>query len=496
MTEPDYFAALGDAQPLYCTRPTPGAPHDGRAFVKVARALGHEPLPWQVLFARIAGERRIDDPRQYRYKRVIFTGPRQIGKTVGLGDLLTTRGLRNPGRRSFYTAQTGKDASARWRDLIDKASSSAILRDHVQVRLAAGSQSLTLPTGSTIAPFAPTPKSLHGYTPDDVAVDELGLFDRAVAADLMAAVGPAQMTRRSRQLLLLSTRGDDRGDYFEDVVDEGRAAVAAQAAGEQVDTALIEFALPAGLDPHDPASWVFHPAVGHTITIDDLAQLHDLYADEPNTWLRGFMNLRTLVALQHALDPALLVDCYGAQTPPPAGDLVLGYEVAIDRSRSAIWAAWADPATGRPAARLVADGPGAEWLAPAVARARAELRPRAIGADDGGPTRDVTDDLRAREWWAAPDEGDLQILGARDFATGCDALRDSIRRHELLLDPQAIGHLVDDADNAVTRSMGQGWAWDRVKSRGPIADLVALTVAARLNDHAPAPAPSPEVYFA
>jgi hypothetical protein len=482
-TDQELLDDLGEAVPARFTKPTPDAPHDLPAVELIAKALGTPLMPWQRLVARVATERRLDDPRRFRYSPIVLTVPRQSGKTTLMRGVLTQRAMTNARRRAFYTAQTGKDATARWKDLVEQIAAGP-LRKKVILRKAIGSQSLTFPTLSTISPFAPTAESLHGYTPHDVMCDEIFAFDDAQGNDLMGAIGPAQVTLLLRQLWLVSTRGTPASTFLNYWLEQGDASVDDPEAG----LAFFDWHMPAGLDPYDPTSWAFHPALGHTITLDDLAQLAKQHTY--GEWMRAFMNTQTVV-LEALIDPARIRDLQTRQTPPAdRSDLALSYEVAADRSRSAIMAAWFDPATGQPAIKIVESHAGDSWLPAAIDELRTDLHPRAIGADDGGPTRDITDQLRSRYYWAADE---LEIITARDFATACDALKARVLDSTISLD--AAGELTESFDNVVTRTMGQGYAWDRVKSRGPIPELVAGTVALRLLEHAPAPMPSPIVRF-
>lgn len=486
------WAALGEAVPAYSTMPTPGAAHDLDVTRVVAHALSRPHMPWQDWATRIATERRLDDPDQYRYKMVIVTVPRQSGKTTLMGNKNTTRCLMQPKRRVFYTAQTGKDATARWKDLAEAIISSPTMGSKVVLRKAIGSQSLTFPNGSYIQPFAPTPKSLHGYTPHDVDVDELFAFDDAQGTDLMGAIGPAQVTLKDRQLWFVSTAGTADSTFLRKWVEDGRQATSDPSSG----IAYLEWSQPEGLDPDNPDHWGFHPAVGHTITIDTLKELHAQFASAPGEWRRAFMNLWT-ASSETIIDMALIKTRLTAQEPPATSPVTIGYEVAMDRSRSAIYAAWMgvdDDGNAVPCVRPVKVGAGVDWVAGEVQRIRDELRPRAIGADDGGTTRSVTDKLRPApgelpEW--------LTILGPRDLATGWDQLKAHIRNGN-------ITHNDSEADRAgwleawevvTERTMGQGYAPDRMKSRGPIPELVAATVALRLLEHGGQSLPAPMLRF-
>lgn len=127
----------------------------------IARTLGTPLIPWQAHVADVASERRADG--SYEYQVVVVSVPRQTGKTT----LLRAAGVHRCllGRDVFYTAQTGKDARARWMDLVKVLRINAALRDRVKIRLRGGSEHVEFGSGAVFQVFAPTPESLHGYTP-------------------------------------------------------------------------------------------------------------------------------------------------------------------------------------------------------------------------------------------------------------------------------------------------------------------------------------------
>lgn len=484
MTEVEQLLdALGDAQPSYFTKPTPGAPHMLPQARVLARTLGTPLIPWQALAIRVLSERRVDDPTRFRWPVVIVTTPRQVGKTTTYRTWQILKCIMQPHRQAFYTAQTGKDARARWKDAVKvvTASESPLRRD-VTVRLSAGDPQIAFSNGSTFAPFAPTAESLHGYTPHDVAIDEAFAFDDAQGDDLLGAVVPAQQNVKDRQLIIFSTAGNTESTWLRRQVERGRAVADDPGAG----VAYLEWSMPDGADPWNPESWKFHPGLGHLFDIDDLHQLAADSVDRPQEWLRGFMNTWS----EEADDPPILtpaeVEAVQTVQAPPAGGLrnvALAYEVALDRSRAVIAAAWHDPISGLPAVRIAERLDRVRDLAATVA-AQLDRRPQALGADDGGPTRDTTDQLRT-------DGHDPDVTTARDFATATDAFIARVKDRRISLD--ADPYLEQAIADAVLRPMGQGVVVDRRKSRGPIPELVAAIVALRLLETAPAPAPAPQI---
>jgi hypothetical protein len=105
-----------------------------------------------------------------------------------------------------------------------------------------------------------------------------------------------------------------------------------------------------------------------------------------------------------------------------------------------------------------------------------DWKPAVLGADDGGPTRRLTDQLRR----TLGDDA-ITTLGARDFGTASESLLDMIRTRELKHDGSqslnnAIAHLVLKRYGDVTR-------FSRNDSTGPIAAIIAAAVGIWLTDH-------------
>ncbi|MCM3577442.1 hypothetical protein M3686_04745 [Micrococcus luteus] len=459
------------SDPRWATAPTEGARHDLGQVRAMAEALGTPLMPWQEQVARVATERDPADPRRFRYQTVIITVPRQSGKTTLMRTVLAQRALATRGRRAFYTAQTGKDATARWKDLI-QAIDSGPLAGRVDIRLGAGAQAIRFPNGSSISPFAPTPKSLHGYTPHDVFMDEVFAWTTEEGEDLMGAVKPAQITLPDRQLWLVSTMGTVNSGFLNHWVSVGRQATTDPGS----NVAYFEWSAPDGADYWDPTTWAFHPALGHTITERDLAEAAE--AHSPGEWQRAYMN-RQSRTVETWLDMPTWDAAADADQAPPARwqDVALAYEADPDRRRGAIVAAWR--AAGALQVRLVRAEDGTEWLPRAVAELADERRPGlGIWADDAGHTRAITEQLARTEThrWG---KGGVPVttLTARDFATACGVFRAELEAGTLRHgDSPAMRDALSDA---ATRPMGEAVALSRRHSAGPIPEAVAAVVALR-----------------
>lgn len=452
-------------QPRYATARTPALKSDGAAIAAVAKALGTPLMESQRLIVDVATEHHPTRPGAWRYPIVVVTIPRQSGKTTTMRAVMTQRALTEDHLQAFYTAQTGKDARARWRELV-AALENGPLETITEVRRSQGTEAATLkPTGSFIAPFAPTPKSLHGYTPDLVVIDEAFSFDAAQGSDLMGAIVPAQQTLPGRQLWIVSTAGDSRSAFLREWVERGRAATG----DPDSSIAYFEWSCPDDVDPFDPQRWAdWHPALGHTI---DAQAIADAANSLPRgEFIRAYAN-RWTVATETVISIEDLAACAREQTPADPSVTVLGWDVAPDRSAAAIWAAWKD-ADGTVCLRPYMARPGTSWLIPALTQAK--VAGFDLWADDAGAARALTD---------AATRSDIPVttLAARDMAAATGNIIQAITEHTISLPGD--GCLDDAAAGAITRTMSGVPVWDRTGSTGPIHHLTAATIAMWAAEH-------------
>lgn len=459
------------AAPKYATPRDPGAPSDGRRIAAIAASLGRPFMPWQQLVADVATEHEADG--SYRYEIVLVTVPRQSGKTTLVGPVQLDRIIMNPGIRCFYTAQTGMDAGKRFEDLVSLVKGSP-LGSRASYKFAAGDKSITVPGGSQLKIFSPGMAALHGETPPLVTLDEIWEYDELLGdAMLEGAIIPAQMTLAGRrQVWMISTAGTAASVFMRKWVERGRESV--RTGGKKYPRlAYFEWGLPDGGDPYDPETIAsFHPAVGHTVTVDELLSIETSHAN----WLRAFCNVWTevrdpLFSDEHIADLA--------QEPlerPQLRDLTVTYELAPDDDLGTVMATWRD-VDGVACSRVLHTAPGSNWMVDFILGIRAEWKPAVIGADDGGPTRKVTDELRRR----LPNADEVVTLGGRDFGTACESMLTMIRDRQYRHDGSKT--ITRGMQHLAIKRVGDVTRFSRSTSTGPIVGPIASAVGVWLHDH-------------
>jgi hypothetical protein len=461
--------------PRYATERDPAAPSDGKRIAALAKALGKPLMPWQQQVVDVATEHEPDGT--YRYETVLITVPRQSGKTTLVGPVQLDRILMNDGAKVFYTAQTGKDARSRFNDLVKLVQASP-LDMFAKYRYAAGSEAITIGS-SSLHIFAPVAAALHGETPPLVTLDEIWEWDEATGdAILEGAIIPAQVTLAGRrQVWMISTAGSAASVFMRKWVDRGRAGWPRMA--------YFEWSLADDDDPYDPASLErFHPAVGHTVTTSDL--LHTAGTVSRATWLRAFCNVWT-----EAADPLIPAEEWAAlaqpQAVPSRRDIAVSYDIAPDNESGAVVAAWRDD-DGAPCIRVLHAAPGTAWMHPYLVNLARQWQPAVLCADDGGPTRRLTDELRR----TLGEDAVTTTLG-RDFGTACEAFL-TYCRDDRTLKHDGSQTLARAIQGAALKRAGDVTRFSRSASAGPIAGLIAAAVGLWVFDHREAPIGKPEVF--
>lgn len=465
--------------PKYLTPLDPSAPTEGREISVLARALGKPLMPWQRTVVYGATEKT--PLGLYKYPRVLITVPRQSGKTTLVGPVQIHRIMTRPRIKAFFTAQTGKDAGKRMRDLIELATNSP-LRGLFKTHLAAGSMGLSLANGSRLSTFA-GPENIHGETPHLVTLDEIWKHDQARGADFAGAIGPAQATLEGEsQVWMISTMGTANSGMLNELVEQGRAGVPG--------LFYAEWSMPDGLDPYEPQTWwTFHPALGNTITESYLqGEAADLGRKAPGEWMRAYMNRLTTSS-----DPLIAADDWAelAELPkeiPSRRELAISYEVAPGGESAVVMASWRD-VDGVACTRVLHAAPGVVWLIPFVLRLWREWKPAVIAADDGGETRRITDEIRR----LTDDELEIYTTGATDIATATVGLLAAARDKQLRHDGSRT--LASAIAGAALQPMGDSFRFSRKNSSGSVAALIAAAVGLWAHDHSDPTPSEPVLYF-
>ena len=169
---------------LHATPPS-DATSRGPHLARVAELLGLDLFGWQRQVADVALE--VDDDGRYQYRTVGVSVGRQNGKTA----LLTARiGLELlAGGHVAYTAQDRGAARLKFIEAVDLLRPALGSRFDT-LRLANGSEALTMRNGGSLRVVTPSREGARGLTLDLVVIDEA----LAHTMELVGALGPTMAT--------------------------------------------------------------------------------------------------------------------------------------------------------------------------------------------------------------------------------------------------------------------------------------------------------------
>lgn len=452
------------AEPKYATKRNPDNPTFGARIAATAAFLGGSLMPWQRQVADVALELDPHDPGAWRYPVVVVTVPRQAGKSFLLRAIMVDRMMAYNRHEILMTAQTGKDARKRWKQ-INTALGAEKKPGYFRVYASQGAERTEyLKRGSFISPFAPTPKSIHGDSLHLVTVDEAWAFDADSGLALETAINPTQLTIKDSQLWIVSTKGTDKSAYLNELIRQGRAAV------DNPNSRMCYFEWSADeaaaeADPYSDETLSFHPALGHTQTAD---KIRALKGDSLAAWRRSILNLET-VTDEAVVDMTVWASLQEADllaTVPDPSRVCVGVDLASDRSGASIVAAWLD-GDGDVCLAVIASGPGTDWVQPAISEMQ-DAGYQWIGCDATGPTRTLAADLEAA---GQP----IATLSTRDYATACQLMLDRIRARRIVHHPNQ--ELYDALGAVVLRQLSGVQAFAAAKSPRPIDSLRAAAAA-------------------
>lgn len=448
---------------------------EGHEIAAVARAMGRHLMPWQRLALDVGTEYQHDElgRRKYRYHTVTIVVPRQSGKTDLTIPLQVHRALTRFGEAAcWYTAQSGQDARKRIMELIERVEASPLTELFTPTR-SNGAEGLRVSEqpGAHVTRFSPTFSALHGEHPYLVVLDEFWHYAADLGQALIGAIEPAQITLGGRaQLWQVSTMGTAASAFMNAIVADGRA-------GADPGHCYIEYSLPDGRDPFDPESWpLFHPALGNTIQLEDLARRARRAETDPGrraTFMRAYCN--RVVATDGALIDLALWDDLAVPVPrPDPSTVTIGVEVAPTGVSAALVAAWTDPDTGCPCVRIVRQAPGTAWLIPYLTSLLDRFPVAGIAADGAGPVTRFVADLEAAGV-------SVQTLTLTEFGSATEALLDAAATPDTGLIHDGTDELRRQAATATTRTRNGVRRFDR--DAAPIPAIIAAAVALHAHRH-------------
>jgi hypothetical protein len=453
---------------------------------EVGRRLGTPFMPWQELVAEVAFE--VDDDGRLAYDEVVVVVGRQQGKTAmtmaaAVHRLVPLVRSHGPQRATFTMQNRTKARNKLERDYAPRLRRSRSFREvsrygrpanSVEWRLGmnSGSEHIQFGGASYLQIDTPGRSGSHGDTLD------LGLIDEAFAHEddtVEGAMSPAMVTRRDRQMWVLSAAGDGKSKYLWRKILAGREACRTGAHGR---TAYFEWSAPDGDDPGSPVTWsACCPALGLTVEESALASEWERAlrggVEGVNTFRRAYLSQWPEVPiLEEDLAWRVIAEAdWKACEQPRHRGKPAGMSYGLDVDVSAKGETWcsigASDGFHHELVTPLDARPGTGWVVEACVARRDRFRELLV--EPSGPAGDLLVPLRR--------EGiRVREVTGREFGQACGGMVAAVR-------DRAMVHLGQpQLDMAVAgvekRDLGDGaFRFSRTRSVVDIGPLVAVTLA-------------------
>ena len=434
--------------------------------------------PWQEGAATVALGCRSDGKFAATVDGVVWSIPRQVGKTFTVGNLLIALALELPGLRVVWTSHHGRTTTNTFRSMQGMVRRPEVWRHVEAIRTANGEQEIRFTNGSIIMFGARE----QGFGRGMDAVDIL-VFDEAQILDLKALEDMVPATNQARNphgglVFLIGTppRPADNGEAF-------KAKRAQALSGEASGIFYVEMSADAEADLDDREQWGrANPSFPLRTPVESMLRMRSLIPDD-DSWRREALGIWDEVNSKGVI-PAESWQDAADELSMPVDRFALGIEVGPDLA----WASVALAGQREDHAWHVAleedqhtKGRGASWVVPYVeALVATNPQIRTVVVDVGGPIKALVEQRgtgQSAPWFLKGTKVRVQPIKVADLGSTCSTLLASVvtggLRH--LDQPQ----LTSAALAAGKRALGDTgmWVWSRRSATSDITPIQAVTLA-------------------
>lgn len=453
----------------------------GGKAAKFAEAMGTPFMPWQRYVADVVLE---VDPYTglLAYRHVLLMVPRQSGKTTLELAIMAWRASAWPKQNIVYAAQTRNAAREKWEEehVPTLLAAPSIAKRINKVVLTNGREAIKFLNRSRWGITSNTETAGHGPTLD------MGMIDEAFSHEdnrMEAAFSPAMITRPQPQQWIVSTAGTIKSEFLNGKREMAREIIESGASSR---IAAFDWTAAASaeekFDRTDRRVWRrTMPALGHTITEDNIQAELESMANTPTEFDRAYLNITKLELVE--ADPNVPSDVWPDlfdEDSRPGPDIALAIDVTPSRDYASISSASLRP-DGRMHLELIDHHSGTDWVAGRAAELVEKYNAVGLALDLAGPAGSLLIPLekygiKRPEDANKPKRRQLAIPTVQQVAAACADFTDAARQG-LLRHAGAVPLNVAVA-GARSRPLGDGgYGWGRKSSGIDISPLVATTLA-------------------
>jgi len=435
------------------------------------RAMGIRFDSWQADLVRGALGKRADGKYAATVGGVVWSLPRQVGKTFTVGAMLFALCIENPGLLVLWTAHHTRTSGETFLSMQAMARRAKVAPHVSKVYTGSGTESVVFRNGSRILFGARDQGFGLGFAAVDVIV-----FDEAQRLRDQTRMDMVPATNRARNpagalLFYIGTppRPTDEGEAFAGLRDSALS-------GED-DIFFVELSADPDADPDDRAQWMkANPSFPHHTPVESMLRMRrHLGSDE--AWLREALGIWNAQGSSAVIPAQMWSDAADSQSLA-VDRFALGVEVAPDAERASVaLAGQRDDGTWH--VELDEAREGVAWVVPYV-KALLEKNPqfRGVAVDAGSPSKVLLDEFKS---------AGIHVITPKvvDLGSACTSLLAGVVASEVWhIDQGQMNTAVSVAGKRALGDTGM-WVWSRKSAAADITPVQAGTLAlwvAQLED--------------
>lgn len=417
---------------------------------------------WQKDIFRVMGQ--LEPDGSYTHETVVFSVPRQAGKTHMVRGYAFAQCLAHPNTTVAWTAHATKVANESFQSLMSICDEPDIKPHIRKVIRTAGQEAIIFKNGSRIITAARERGGIRGFAKVRILVlDEAQILSEAAMADMVPTMNQAE----NPQIILLGTppKPKDNSEVF---TYSRRECLEAQRTGESTGVAYVEFSADGDAETDDPKQWAkANPSYPrHTKAAAIQRMRKNMTEDNFRREALGIWDDESApeviseAAWDSAEDDESLIE----------GRITLCVDVAPDGASASVVMA-GESCKGGWHVELIENRKGFDWVPKYVSSlVQANPRVRNVVVDAGGPARAVIEDL-------ARMKVRVESPSVRDVGGAAEKFVSDVRCGEL----KHIGQVQMWAALKVVRKRQVGgydmWAWNRLNESADITPISAASLA-------------------
>ncbi len=416
--------------------------------------------PWQDGAHTLTLGKRADGKYAATVGGIVWSIPRQVGKTFSVGTLLVVMCILFPGFKVIWTAHHSRTSTSAFRSMQGICRRKKVAPHVRAIRQANGEQEISFRNGSIIMFGARSQGFGRGFDEVDVEVfDEAQILAEKALEDMVAATNQARHPHGAL-IFFIGTppRPSDPSEAFS--MKRARALN-----GSTRDTVYIEMSADPDADLDAHGQWrKANPSYPTRTPLESMLRLRENLATD-DAWRREALGIWDEVGKTHVFGPGNWEGCAVPGLLPEQKVDAIALASGVDRDQASIGACTVVDGVARVGAVDRRDGVG--WVVPEAKRIQDE-RNCAVVIAGTGPTSDLIPALESAGVR-------LTIARGGDMADAFAGIFDAVTERRLQHPDHP--YLNAAVAGAKKRKREDRYVWDRRNSSHDVSMLEAVTLA-------------------